>query len=305
MTCVSTPRCATFVVVFTITLPILIFPTLYPWLTSLVLILGVLLVRSHLWGKVAPSPLHIPLLLLSITVIIGQLVSVDIEDTTPKAIGVALGITVVVATSRMVGGIQRKHLTLIHLVTALTMVVGGLFFTDWPAKVPVLAKALEIVPAQQVFPQLGISVHPNEFAGALLLIWPPALGIWLNRAQHYRWFAVALAFLSFILLILTQSRSGWLGSLASILLVGLLFLWDRHRESIEKFSKLNRAIVATIISATLLFIILLFDYFASAAASSMLFGSFETISFRIEVWQWALAAISDFPLYWRRFGCIS
>jgi len=132
----------------------------------------------------------------------------------------------------------------------------------------------------------GLLIDPNHFAGELALVTPLVLA--LGIVSRRRWIAVlaAVAAAAFsIAIVATLSRSGWLGLLAGLLVLGMLL--PGHR---LKLGALLVAAVAVILVAGLVPAIA--DRLGPHAT-----GPFEMLASRWRVWTAAIAMIGDHPIF--------
>ncbi|MBK7919874.1 MAG: O-antigen ligase family protein [Chloroflexi bacterium] len=107
--------------------------------------------------------------------------------------------------------------------------VIGVLSATWLFKVPGISAILQALPSQILqLPGSDSGVQPNPLAGTLLLYLPFLVSLLLGwrPAAHRRWLLAGTAVLTLItaaLLILTQSRSGWIGAIGGLFV--LLVLW--------------------------------------------------------------------------------
>jgi putative inorganic carbon (HCO3(-)) transporter len=95
------------------------------------------------------------------------------------------------------------------------------------------------------------------------------------------------------LLVLTQSRAGWLGALAG--LGALVWLSRGHPAESTPAQRRRRLIFATLAGGLVVGALPLAGGWASAQVAAGTGGALETVAFRLEVWRYALEAIGDFP----------
>lgn len=130
------------------------------------------------------------------------------------------------------------------------------------------------------------SVNPNVMAGALVLLLPCALASLLFGGGHLSWRqlipATGAALLMVFVLILTQSRGGWMGLGASLIIMALL-RWRRGWLLIPMVA------IAGIIAVRLLGVVTVLNMLTANKS----LGGLDT---RLEVWSRALYMIEDFPL---------
>ena len=287
--------------------PWLLFPSQLPILTFFALGVTALLWLWPLLRRKKPfphTPFNIAILFFEATILVGIIVTADPVATLPKATGVILGLT----AWRFVVRTVRDKSTLYTMTAAFFAVGLGFIFwgtlgADWRVKAPFLEPILSILPSRLVLPPEApaVGVHTNQLAGLLMFYLPIALSLAIGwRSDRLQ--KSALVILSFIaaaigsLLILTQSRSGWIGGLFGI--AAALLLWVL----VLRPSRKRTAIVLSLGMMVLICLIILVSIGPDRMQNiwedptqETAVGSLGTINFRIEVWKWALNAIEDFP----------
>jgi len=295
--------------------PLLVFPTVRPLWTAGALALLVILwllrwmVRREPWPV---TPFNGALLLFALMVPVGIWASAVPEVTAPEAVRVLLGLIAFRAVSFAVR--DRRGLALAVLAFCLLgalITTVGLLGARWSAKVPVLGALggrvphlIETLPEDQGTP----GVNPNHLAGMLTLYLPLALALVVGWPLARRVTAgpaaallPSLAFLALVAgtLLLTQSRSGWMGGAAGVLaLVTLAGLTARSRWA--------RAIGVLALLLTVAGVVSAGVWVAREGLAGVLeaVGAPEgvetavgtiSMSGRLEIWSRALYAIQDFP----------
>ena len=275
--------------------PFLLFPGVRPTWTAaaLVVVLGAWLARWIDGGRPsARSPLDSALLLLAITLPVAVWASTLPELTLPKLTGLILGLA---AFRAVLNAVRTRH-DLGWAVTAfllLGLLVGGAGLAGgrWSDKVPALEPFLARIPrllAGLTGAEQGI--HPNELGGALILFLPVSLvaclgwdaGAWWKDSAA-RLLALLLSLFLLAMLLLSQSRSAWIG-----FVVGLVVMaWMRWRWARWP---LLAALMAMVIVALLL-----------GTQMAALLDEGATVNTqdwegRPALWSRALLTIQDFPL---------
>ncbi|WP_420645360.1 O-antigen ligase family protein [Candidatus Leptofilum sp.] len=251
-----------------------------------------------------PQPFDLVLLLWLLLIGVSIVVTADPELTLGKAGSVLLGI----AAWRYLGRTVRRPF---HWLLALAFfgLLGGGFISlgtlsaDWIAKSGPIAALTELLPNQQIsIPGLGDgAAHPNQVAGTLLfyfpLLWSVTIAWWRNIATWQRIMLAMLTVGATAVLILTQSRSGWLAGVGSLYL--LVLLWTAV---LPKSHPQRKNLLITSITLTLLGIITFFligpdrlTAFWQDPAQETAVGSFGSLGFRQELWRWTLVMMQDFP----------
>lgn len=271
-------------------------PALAPALLLIPLLWGA---RRLAYGRfVPPTPLDWSLAGLLIMVLVSVYATFDVAFSLPKIAGVLYGVAVYYALVDVVGNSERR----LWLAVALFILAGtgvatiGLFTTQWSTKVPALAALTTRLPTALD------AVNPNILAGTLLWVAPPALAMAATAVAgrfgiRRRWAAGGLALAaivaaSFLLLVLvlTQSRSGWLGLAAGLGLMALLAL-VRYRPAGVIVLLLVAAIAAAVVflGDEERFLLLL----RTVGAGGALGGA--GLAGRQEIWTRAVYGLQDFP----------
>lgn len=231
------------------------------------------------------TPLDPPLILLLLTLPLSLWASALPAQTLPQLLrllaGIALLNTILSMELRQSrNSIERIMLAL--LAAGLLLSLASPFVVQWNA----LKLGLPSAGLYERFTlQVANPVNPNVMAGLLAPLLLLALGRlvfdWRSLSRLERALALAFVLLGGAVLLLTQSRGGWLGLLAGLAV--LLCLAGRR----GRWILLAGALVAILLVARLGF-----ERLAAVLASSPGLGGLEG---RLEVWSRALAMIHDFP----------
>jgi putative inorganic carbon (hco3(-)) transporter len=287
--------------------PWLLFPSVVPALTAVALFLlalGWLVLWAITRRPFPATPFNGALLLWLLALAVGIGVTADPDLTLPKATGLILAVAVFRFVVTAVQ--QRSHLNGAlgaYLLLGLGLIALGAFSAQWRFKVTFVEQLLGRLPPQLFIlpesPDAGISL--NQLAGTLLMVWPLLLALVLGqmqlRSRRSTVLAAALLWLLLTgLLLLTQSRSAWIGAFAALLMLAALWTYllppSRYRRL-----------------AGLLLLLLLFSGMVSAwlagpeswqrlwreRPGETAAGSLGAVAFRAEVWQWSIMAVQDFP----------
>ena len=292
--------------------PLLMFPSVRPLWTAagLLALAGFWLLR---WGACHEpwpvTPLNGALLLFAVMVAVGICVSPLPDLTLPKAAGLVLGLAAF--RSLALGVRDRRSFAVALLAFALlggAIVAVGAVAAQWLEKVPVLTALTRAIPRLIVsLPDLRRSgVHPNQIAGALALYLPFALALAVTAWVRWRplpsktlVLGACVAFLAVAggTLLLTQSRSGWIGGAAGLLALGSLWgLSSRRRRA----RVLGGALPLLVLLGALGVVLFVGDQRVSEALYGVTQQSVETVAGsvtlrgRVELWNRALYAIQDF-----------
>lgn len=289
--------------------PFLLFPTQLVAGTLLALI-GVALIwlfppQAVTWPQLPELTLNKALLLFALTLFVGVLVSADPDLTLGKAAGLLLGLTVWLVTVRHV-----RHLRQFDGVSGLFVLMGlgftavGILSADWLFKIPLFNGIIRQIPQLNfLIPEAPTDgVQTNQIASTILIWLPLLYAILLGHLSRSRpirsfWIGVTLliSIVGTFLLLLTQSRSGYIGYFGGLFL--LLLGWRQLLSSSGLKRWLTGVLVAGVLSVTTAVIILgpqrLAEIWRDPVQDSLV-GNLGTIGFRQEVWRWALAASRDF-----------
>lgn len=282
--------------------PWLLFPDSAPVATAaalaalaLVWLLALVLNRERL----PRTPFNLTLVLWGLALAVGILVSADPAETLSKATGALLGLavwryTVVAVTNRRGVAVAVGLLLLICLAFSLT---GLLSLRDLP-KIPVLTAANPF--RNLALPGLDrLTTHPNQLAALIALFLPLLVSLAAAPRPGWRWPRVGLAVVAVLvvaILLLTQSRGGWLATAAGLL--ALLALWA----AILPPSRARRALALAVLAVVLVGVAgalwvgpqTLWELWVNPPQSTAL-GTLSTLGVRRELWPWAVTAIGDFP----------
>lgn len=283
--------------------PFLLAPDLFPVATAgALLALGIVWLFSVYVRPFPPTPFNLLLALWGIAIIIGILVSADPLETLPKATGLLLGLgawrLIVLAT----GSPRSLYIFLgLTLLIAIGFSFIGVFGLKEFPKIPALSQLNPFRPG--TLPGLdGLVVHPNQLAGLITLFLPLLVSLLFASPAEFAARPRRLALLAATLwtvwiLLLTQSRGGWIAALAGLVVLSVLWALALPKSRIR--SALRLALVGLAAAAILLIFWIgpetIWGLWANPPQETAV-GTLMTLNFRKELWPWALTAISDFPL---------
>ncbi|MGB3713293.1 MAG: O-antigen ligase family protein [Candidatus Promineifilaceae bacterium] len=287
--------------------PWLLFPTQAPLVTAIALVVIALL---WLWPWLKrqepfrPTPFNGALLFFEIAILVGIVVTADPDLTLPKATGVVLGLTTwryIVMTVRDKSTLSKA--TAIFLLVGLGFIALGILGADWRIKLPYFESLLRRLPSQLVTlpesPEQG--VQTNQLAAILLFYLPVILSLVIGWRSGRRQ-KPAIIILPVVLattgalLLLTQSRSGYIGALFGV--AAALLMWALTLQPSRKRTAVRLSLLALIFICLIALISIGPERLGNIwdePAQETAIGNLGTINFRFEVWQWALVAIQDFP----------
>jgi putative inorganic carbon (hco3(-)) transporter len=290
-----------------ISVPLLMFPSLKPLATAGLLLLSVVwwAVRWRIDGQlISPSPFNGGLLLWAIAVGIGTMVSAFPELTLSKVSGLALGL---ISFRYLIVNISNRYrlkwAILAFFGLGLVIALVGAAATDWHFKVPVLERLINRLPPQMVqlpgAPDAG--VNANQLGGTLTIYVPFSLAWLLSwRARSSPWLSLILRLLLLGifggLLILSQSRSAWIGGVIGCWTVLILGSFSSERRWL-------RRVAVALLTVSMLVVGILFIWVGTDPIISLWesAGGVETdvvgqisLMGRVEIWSRALYTIQDF-----------
>lgn len=286
--------------------PFLIFPTVTRSFAMLIIpavwIVGLLARREP---PLPRTPLNPAILLLAVMVLVSLFATYDFAQSFPKVMGMILAFGVYFATVRVtrcfVGwwGAAIVFCTLTVGMAALALVT-----VRWSAKIPGIGTFVAGLQPRVVGLQGATGgVSPNELAGVLVwgipLLMMLTLAIWMRRTQVSEMLGARKAMLALVLLIaatiftftilvLTQSRGGYLGLFVALVAMFLVVLSWRWR------------IVLAVGSVVVVIIAILFlNPLASASPIEntdvlAVEAAIDTLEGRLEIWSRAIYGIEDF-----------
>ncbi|MEA3375250.1 MAG: O-antigen ligase family protein [Chloroflexota bacterium] len=287
--------------------PFLLFPSVRPVLTAaaLVLLASVWLARWALRGEPWPlTPFNGALLLFALMIPVGIWASAMPEETLPKATGLILGLAVFRAVGLTVRGRRTVGLaTAAFCLLGVAITAAGALSVNWSAKVAALGVVTERVPRLiEGLPSMPAGgVNPNQLAGTLALYVPlaAALAWWARRRGLWETVAT-VAFLALVggVLVLTQSRSGWMGGAAGLMALAAM-------AALTSRSRWTRAVGIGLPTVALAGVVGTVAVVGPQAAGEALYGRAGaegvesvvgsiSLAGRVEIWSRALYAIQDF-----------
>lgn len=268
-----------------------------------------LLLIPLLWGArrldsghfVPPTPLDWSVAGLLIMVLVSLYATFDLAFSLPKLAGVLYGVAVYYALVDAVGRSERRLWLAVALFVAagLGIATVGLFVTQWSTKVPVLAALTARLPA------LLRVVNPNEVAGVLLWTAPLAAAVAARAVTarvgaRRRWATGGLALVAAVpalfmlaVVVLTQSRSGWLGLGAGLGLMTLVVLgrYQRYVALLLALLVLGGSVVAVLAGPGMVADSV---FTAGAADGEVADQALNSLSGRQEIWTRAIYGLQDF-----------
>lgn len=288
--------------------PLLLFPTIsFPaTFLSLLLIIFIWLAPLFIkqWKLPPATPLDIPLLLFCLMLIVAVLVTADPELTLPKITGLILGLAAWRFFNRAVQSERQIYgATAVYIFLSFGFIFLGILSANWLNKIPAISQILAVLPAGLIaLPGSSAGVHPNQLAGTLLFLFPLFLALFLgwlflqrSKAGLVLW--AGLFLITALLLLLTQSRTGWLAGLSSVLVVAVLWgllLPQRHRLRPFVWGSVVLMLLAGVAGLIAIGPQRLQSIWDDPGQQTAV-GNLGSLGFRQEVWRWSIMAVQDFP----------
>lgn len=295
-------------VILAVSTPFLLFPNKII-IGTLLALLGLIFIETipvwRRWRSRQPaSALDIPLLLFTLILGLSMLITADPDLTLEKASGILLGLFVLRYLGRTVHNLKQWHTALaLFGLLGLGFVCLGILNASWLNKIELLSPIINRLPNQLVAVpgQPSDGIHPNQTAGTVLfyfpLLWSVLFGRRWRENKRQRWLWLGLTLFGTAVLILMQSRSGWLGGAAAIYI--LIALWafstptgSRQRRTL--FVLLGFLTLGGLIGLAVIGPDRLIELWQDPAQETAV-GSLGSLGFRQEVWRWTIVAIQDFP----------
>ena len=259
---------------------------LVKWVWLLAVIPAFWLVRLSADGRLVPrTPLNAPLWLMLGMVAVSLWATYDIQHSLGKVVGLGWGIAFYWATAAYASRSPR-HLWLgvaLHFLFGWGVIALGLIGTQWTYKFPLIGTYLQQLPT--LLP-LGTELfNPNQVAGVLLWVAPMAIAVAVGRADS-RWLTLwgaLTAVATLTMLVLTQSRGGWLGMAVGLGVMGWLAVAPRWRTWVA-----GGGLAAAVGAGWLL-------WSRSSLLETTGVDNLGTLNGRLEIWSRALYGIQDFP----------
>lgn len=285
-------------IVLVLAAPFLLFPG--GWRTLALLALPLIFLGNRLaTGRFfRRTPYDVAIALLLFMVLVSLYATYDITVSLPKISGVLLGITAMYTLVGFAHTQRRFHWTVLALLAAIAAFTALILLgTRWGGKVPVLKELGARLPLIiQGLPGAEAGFHPNEVGGALtwLIFLPPMIAVGLWSLRHSAYTAIAglvlwgMTAIMLLALLLTQSRSAWIGTAAGVGV--LLFLAGRWSRVLLLLGLIAVVVILVIVGPQQLTHI--FD-----TREDPNLGTVANINLkgRVEIWSRALYGLQDFP----------
>lgn len=210
----------------------------------------------------------------------------------PKLFGVLLGLALVYAIGTGSPTTLRIHVLWVSLAIGMTglIALAALFLTEWPQrKLLPLDSLYSTLPAgPRVVDHGGRAggIGPNQIGGALALLTPLGLALSLDRfgtSRNIRALAAVVFALAVAVLVLTQSRSAYVGATVGLAVV----CWWRLRQSLWSRTRRKVLQAALAVALTGLLAATVFTWLAPLDSTT------ETLTGRLQIWTASLNLIGD------------
>ena len=276
--------------------PLLLFPG--DWRTLAVLALPLIWIGNRITTGhfIQRTPFDVIILCASVMVLVSLYATYNMAISLPKITGVLLGVSVFYGVAGIAATPQRLRALILGVLVAVAVFVGlVLIGTDWGNKVPLLQTIAATLPALlRGLPGADRGFHPAEVGGALtwLAFLPATIWLGLRPMRATRWFIIGLMMIGLtgvmlFVLVLTQSRSAWIGTIVG---VGII-LWLSGRW--------GRVVVGGLAIVAMAAFVLIGPQriFEETPQPPSKLGTVftPTIAERVELWSRAIYALQDFP----------
>jgi putative inorganic carbon (HCO3(-)) transporter len=258
-------------------------------------------VRFGAWrrfGHRARTPLDAPIAILLFMACVGSAISVDWSLTQPKLFGLVFGLAAFWGTRQSLSLIEPVGTTIGAVLLALqgvAIALLGLLGTQWTVgRLPVLnavyARLPRLISEVQGSSSTTSGLHPAELGGILLILWPCVVAplLWPTGSRSWLNVVSAMAGVTTFVLILTASRSVYVG-MATALLLLLRLRAPRMAIAVTVISALAAAGVVLVFGPTRVLVQL------TGGGPAIAHGTVTSLQGRIELWSRALLMLQDFP----------
>lgn len=282
--------------------PFLTIPAAYPIITfAALLALGIVWALSLLPGRRVASPFDIIIAIWCVVLAVGIMITADPAETLSTATNLVLGLGVWRFLLISVG--TRKALAIaigFFLLLCLGFCLAGITRAEGLPKIQLLT---EFNPFQDnLFPSFGsLTVHPNRVAGLICLYLPLLVSLTFMpppgfRAWLWRVLLAGLTLLTTLMLVFTQSRSGWVGSVGGMFFLAVMWGLILPRSGSRRALRLAIAgwVLVGVLALAWIGPTRLQETWLNPPAETAL-GTLTTLNYRKELWPWAITAIQDFP----------
>lgn len=220
----------------------------------------------------------------------------DWSAAAPKLFGALLGLSLVYVIGAYPISATRLRIQWLGLVFGITVLVvlAALFLTEWPQR--------KLLPLDGIYAMLPAGprvvdhggriggIGPNQVGGALALLAPLGLALSLDEtgsSKNVRRLAAVTVALAITVLLLTQSRSAYVGALLGLTLVGW---WRVGRTAWLRRRPLGRTVLHVVLGLGLVLLM-------AAVASTWLApldSTTDTLTGRLRIWTSSVLLIGEY-----------
>ncbi len=279
-----------------ISAPLLLFPYRYlPWVGLGFLMVGWVLRVTGTGVWIVRNPLNRPIAALFLMTMVSLYPSVDLSLSMPKFYGIILGFFIFYATVSYINNERRFWQGAWLLVVSVVVIsLLGMVGTDWNTyKLPMFQQIYGLMP--RVIPSVQTSFgaatgfHSNEVGGTLAFLLPLPIALMFGatwtRLRKAELGIVAL--LGFGVLVLTASRSGFMGVAVAAVVIGI-WRWRRIGTMAIFVGLAVLGVILSLDAPAIEGLLLKVDVNTVASSGG-------TLAARSEIWDRALFLIEDFP----------
>lgn len=297
--------------------PFLLFPQLIWQATIIVVLITIttwIAYHIRLDMQFFPSsPITSAFMVLVLSCLLGSLASADIHLTWQDAPQVFLGLVWWRVFALHIT--TQRHLffgVATFLVFGIVISLSATLMVSWPSKVDSLQPITTQLPTGVWLLPDNVSgnlINSNSLAATLLLFAPMLCAIALTHIRTHTILFVSVSLIAIAcygILLLTQSRGGYVAGTIGLASLFFVRAWQITE---SKASRWLLLVLISFIPTSLVLMVVIgqiqLDFLYSLwldPPDNTAVGSLGTLKFRQEVWQWAVIAISDFPLTGTGFG---
>ncbi|MBI5034857.1 MAG: O-antigen ligase family protein [Chloroflexi bacterium] len=252
-------------------------------------------------APVRRTPFNLVLLLMFLMILISEWATYELASSLPKIAGMVLGIGLFFALVRIGESFRAWWIACGMLLLSGIGIVGiGLVGTNFGNKLDLLSPIVsQLAPRLRGIPGVESGISPNEVAGTLVWLLPLFLTLTVSSIR-LRWSIGAIVglmcgtLLIFAVLVLTQSRGGYLG-IAFTFLGLLLFVTPRRKRGVALILVLILMGIGLAVAMTQPSLLTALVANSNASNPTDPIAVIESANGRVEVWSRAIYGIQDFP----------
>lgn len=288
--------------VIILTAPFLIMPLAYPTGTvAALLVLVTTWVVAFYLTQEPSSPFDALFVLWALVLMVSIVITADPDLSLAKITNLILGLA-----------FWRYLLIAVRAQRSLYIAVAGFLLLGFGLSLIGIIRVLELSKISilldlNIFRKVPLpgldhlTIHPNQIAGLICLYLPLSVSLVLRppaplRAWHWRLPLIPVTLITMWILLLTQSRSGWIGILVGIFVLAVMWAWTIPPSNRRRALRLTIAgcVLAGLLVITVIGPEQLGEVWANPPQETAV-GTLLTLNYRKALWPWALTAIQDFP----------